>query len=128
MSTERAEIIRLIDEARLAGARQSQACKIIGISGRTLQRWRQGDTPDGRIDANHAPANKLTEMEKQRIIQTANKPEYADLPPSKIVPKLADKGVYIASESTFYRVLNAATSYSTDKKQNPTGRLKSHAL
>ncbi len=124
MSTERAEIIRLIDEARLAGARQSQACKIIGISGRTLQRWRQGDTPDGRIDANHAPANKLTEMEKQRIIQTANKPEYADLPPSKIVPKLADKGVYIASESTFYRVLNAANQLQHRQKAKPDRQVK----
>ncbi len=124
MSTERAEIIRLIDEARLAGARQSQACKIIGISGRTLQRWRQGDTPDGRIDANHAPANKLTEMEKQRIIQTANKPEYADLPPSKIVPKLADKGVYIASESTFYRVLNAVNQLQHRQKAKPDRQVK----
>ena len=46
MSTERAEIIKLIDEAMLTGARQSQACKIIGISSRTLQRWQQDDKQD----------------------------------------------------------------------------------
>ena len=39
------------------------------------------------------------------IIETCNKKEYASFPPSQIVPKLADKGVYSASESTFYRIL-----------------------
>jgi putative transposase len=38
----------------------------------------------------------------------ANEPAYAALSPSKIVPKLADEGRYIASESSFYRVLKAA--------------------
>ena len=60
MSSERAEIIELVNEALESGARQSQACEIIGISSRTLQRWQQDDAHDGRIDAKHAPANKLT--------------------------------------------------------------------
>lgn len=34
-------------------------------------------------------------------------PEYSSLPPSQIVPALADQGIYLASESTFYRVLRA---------------------
>ncbi|WP_081878504.1 hypothetical protein [Serratia sp. DD3] len=34
-----------------------------------------------------------------------HQPEYANLPPSQLVPRLADKGVYLASESTFYQVL-----------------------
>ena len=124
MSTERAEIIKLIDEAKMSGARQSKACKIIGISCRTLQRWQQDDTHDGRIDAKHAPANKLTVIERQRLIQTANKPEYADLPPGKIVPKLADKGVYIASESTFYRVLKEVNQLQHRQKAKPDRQVK----
>lgn len=32
-------------------------------------------------------------------------PELASLPPSQIVPQLAVQGCYIASESSFYRVL-----------------------
>jgi len=124
VSTERAEIIKLIDEARISGARQPQACEIIGISTRTLQRWQQDDTHDGRIDARHAPANKLTAIEMQRIIQTANKPEYADLSPGKIVPKLADKGVYIASESTFYRVLKEADQLQHRQKAKPDRQVK----
>ena len=34
-----------------------------------------------------------------------NEPEFAALPPSQIVPMLADRDDYIASESSFYRVL-----------------------
>lgn len=124
MSSERTEIMKLVDEAVLSGARQSQACKIIGISSRTLQRWQQDNTQDGRIDAKHTPANKLSEMERQRIIQTANKPDYADLPPSKIVPKLADEGVYMASESTFYRVLKEANQLSHRQKAKPDRQIK----
>jgi hypothetical protein len=44
-------------------------------------------------DAKHEPSNKLTTQERQRIIKVANEPAYADLPPNKIVPKLADKGI-----------------------------------
>lgn len=51
------------------------------------------------------PHNKLTTQERQDILDVCNVPEYADLPPNVIVPMLADKGIYIASESTFYRVL-----------------------
>ena len=125
MSSERAEVIELVNESRASGARQSMACEIMGISAKTLQRWKQdGNAQDGRIDAKHEPANKLTAMEKQRLIQTANKPEYADLPPGKIVPKLADKGVYIASESTFYRVLKAANQQHHRQKAKPDRQIK----
>ena len=35
-------------------------------------------------------------------------PEYTSLPPSQIVPNLLDKGIYHASESSFYRILKEA--------------------
>ncbi len=125
MSSERAEIIELVNKSRVSGARQSQACEVVGISTKTLQRWKQdGNAHDGRLDAKHAPANKLTVLERQRIIQTANKPEYAALPPSKIVPKLADEGVYIASESTFYRVLKEAKQLQHRLKSKPDQQIK----
>jgi hypothetical protein len=38
---------------------------------------------------------------------TCNQAEYASLPPGQIVPALADQGLYIGSESSFYRVLHA---------------------
>jgi transposase InsO family protein len=125
MSSERAEVIELVNESRASGARQTMACEIMGISAKTLQRWKQdGNAQDGRIDAKHEPANKLTVIEKQRIIHAANKPEYANLPPGKIVPKLADKGVYIASESTFYRVLKEANQQHHRQKSKPDRQVK----
>ncbi|MGV0034644.1 MAG: hypothetical protein ACNYPE_06680 [Candidatus Azotimanducaceae bacterium WSBS_2022_MAG_OTU7] len=109
MSRARDDILRLIiDEARTAGARQSEACKVIGISAKTYQRWsKPANVQDGRLDTVHEPGDKLSELERQRLLKVANEPEYADLPPCKIVPRLADEGIYLASESTFYRVLKA---------------------
>ena len=73
-----------------------------------FQRWQQsGDQRDGRLEASHLPANKLAEHERRLIISTANDEKCRSLPPSKIVPLLADEGRYIASESSFYRVLKA---------------------
>jgi transposase InsO family protein len=125
MSRQRETIINLIKEAQVSGARQSQACEVIGISAKTLQRWRQpGNDQDGRLDAHHEPSNKLTELECQRIIKVANESEYTDLPPNKIVPKLADKGLYIASESSFYRILKKENQLSHRQKSKPTRQIK----
>lgn len=52
-----------------------------------------------------APEHKLSEQEKQEIIDCCLSEEFGDLPPSQIVPILADRNEYIASESSFYRVL-----------------------
>jgi transposase InsO family protein len=60
---------------------------------------------DGRTTRKFEPLNKLGEEEQAQVLQTANSEEFADLPPTQIVPILADKGIYIASESTFYRIL-----------------------
>ena len=51
------------------------------------------------------PKNKLSARERERVVEIATSPEFCDLSPKQIVPRLADKGAYIASESTFYRVL-----------------------
>ena len=100
----------LIEEAKRNGARQRKVCRELGISERTLQRWKDESTPleDQRSIAKRpAPKNKLSEQEIKEILTVVNRPEFQSLPPSQIVPILADKGVYIASESTFYRVLKS---------------------
>lgn len=107
-ASDRKKAITLIKEAVQAGAREEVACKELGISLRTLQRWRSDATPleDQRPFAKRpVPHNKLSQEETQEILTVVNKPEYKSLPPSQIVPMLADKGIYIASESTFYRTL-----------------------
>lgn len=62
------------------------------------------------------PKNKLSAEEKDEILTLVTQEEYLDLPPTQIVPKLADQGIYIASESTMYRVLHE------EKMQNHRGR------
>jgi len=76
-----------------------------------LQRWQAGDCvlADKRPTAVRSPpSNKLSDQERQEIIDVCNVEEFATLPPSQIVPILADRSQYIASESSFYRVLKAA--------------------
>jgi hypothetical protein len=100
--------VRLIEETVDAGARTASACQEMGISMRTFQRWTREDEVklDGRPDADRPPPdNKLTQAERQAVLDTVNSPAYRSLPPSQIVPTLADEGRYIASESTFYRIL-----------------------
>lgn len=100
-------IVALIDEAVLAGARRDLACKELGVCGRTVGRWRgHGGGKDGRGEAGVSPAHKLTDVEKATIVAHATSPEYRELSPRQNVPLLADKGVYVASESSFYRVLH----------------------
>ena len=98
----------VIDEAVAAGARMHSACQVLGISERTLGRWRKrASLADARKGASKHCPQALTEQDTLRIVQVCNSAEYQSLPPSQIVPRLADAGVYIASESSFYRVLRA---------------------
>ena len=83
---------RLIKEATNAGARTGSACREMGISMRTFQRWTQEGAvrTDGRPGADRpAPDNKLTVQERQAVLDTVNSPAYRSLPASQIVPALA---------------------------------------
>lgn len=106
---DRQTLVRDINEAHRSGARLQQACETAGIDVRTLQRWKAGTglvSGDARPRAVRAtPSHALSEVERAQVLRVANEPRFADLPPARIVPMLADEGVYIASESTFSRVL-----------------------
>jgi transposase InsO family protein len=64
------------------------------------------------------PPHKLSEEEREHVLAICHKPRFADLPPAQIVPRLADEGIYVASESSFYRILRAA------QEQQHRGRAK----
>jgi transposase InsO family protein len=64
------------------------------------------------------PTNKLSAAERAAVLEVCNSEAFASLPPSQIVPKLADQGQYLASESSFYRILR------TDGQQHHRGRAK----
>lgn len=98
--------IDLIDEAVTWGARRHKACQVLGITCRTLRRWRRAETlQDKRKGAPRTCPHALSDEEKETIVATCNLPQYQSLPPGQIVPRLADEGVWIASESSYYRVL-----------------------
>lgn len=122
-------IINIIDKAVASGARLKKAAGIVGLSARTIMRWRQqGGGQDQRKGPLTAPANKLSEKERQQILDTANSVSFQDLSPKQIVPKLADQGVYLASESTFYRVLKEHKMLAHRQASKPavTRRPKEH--
>lgn len=105
---QRKNRLALLDEAMVSGARQHKACEIIGLNAKTIQRWKKPKDlqDDGRKIRSFTPKNKLTEEERQLLLNTVNSKEYSAMTPNQIVPILAEKGNYIASERTFYRVLS----------------------
>jgi transposase InsO family protein len=99
-------ILDLVKEATDAGAGFDSACDVLGLSGRSVQRWRlPGGGEDRRYGPRREPANKLSALEKRTILAVANSPEYRDVSPKQIVPRLADQGIWVGSESSFYRTL-----------------------
>lgn len=108
---EREQLVVWIKEAVTNGARINPSCAETNISLRTYRRW---VTVSGKVSQDKRPLsvrpiphNKLSDIEVTTILTVCNQAQYASLPPSQIVPRLADDGVYLASESTFYRVLKA---------------------
>lgn len=100
--------LALIEDARSKGATLGAVCARLGVSARTIQRWKKPATAeDRRCGPRTKPANSISQAERKRILEVANSEEFRDLSPKQIVPRLADRGEYIASESTFYRVLRA---------------------
>jgi putative transposase len=108
---DRQTLVRDIEQACADGSRLAAACALAGIDARTLRRWQSGDglrQGDRRPDADRPmPSHALSEAERARIIAVANEPRFAATPAARIVPALADEGVYLASESSFHRVLRA---------------------
>ncbi len=106
---DRQALARDIHTAHAAGARLRLACDAAGIELRTLQRWKD---LEGLVEGNGrpqavcpVPSHALTEAERAQLLLVANEAGFAAVPPACIVPMLADEGTYLASESSFARVL-----------------------
>lgn len=118
---ERKQVIILMNESIASGARRAQACEVLGLCKRTLQRWQAGGVhADQRPLRDYQPPHKLTERERADILAVANSAEFWHLSPSQIVPRLADQGIYLASESTFYRILAAESQLGHRRSERPT--------
>ena len=132
--SQRHTLLGLINQACLAGARLSKACAVVGLAARTVQRWLHptavvGDrrTPEQRTP--YVPANKFTDTERQTALDTLSSQAFKDLPPSQVVPRLADLGRYVGSESTLYRLLRQAAQLAHRRLERvPVKRSKPRAL
>lgn len=118
---DRQQAVTLIEQAQSSGARLEKACALLNLTVRTYQRW----TTDKVVKADQrplvpraAPSNKLTNEERRAVISLCNQKEYRSCPPAFIVADQLDQGRYLASESTFYRVLRE------DDQVHPRGRQK----
>lgn len=111
----RQAVLGLVEEATVAGARQQDACRVLGISTRTIQRWRKAAcAQDRRKGRASVPRNVLTAAERAQVLDILCSEEYVHSAPRQIVAKLADQGRYVASESTFYRLQRARARATPD--------------
>ena len=98
-------ILAAVAEAQASGARLVQTCRIAGISTRTVERWRaRPGGGDRRYGPHRRPSNALSITERARLMALVSSPGFAAMSPKQIVPRLADAGIYLASESTIYRL------------------------
>ncbi len=123
-------ILGHVDKARTAGARQGEACKLLELDERTVQRWRaERGGEDRRRGPNTVPGNKLSGQERDRVLEIVNSREFRDHSPKQIVPKLASRGEYVASEPTIYRILRQENQLKHRERSRPaTKRYKPDEL
>ena len=105
--SHRTVAIKLIDEAISSGAALSKACDTLEISMRTYYRWKNDDSGDKRKGSEKIIPRKLTPEEEQEIVDVSCEKCFCDCNPYQIVALLLDEGRYIASTSSFYRVLKS---------------------
>src|SRR4029079_8952486 len=72
---------------------------------RSIERWRADRSAgDRRCGPHRRPSNALSSAEQAQLVTVLTSSRYAGLSPKQLVPQLADEGLYLASESTMYRV------------------------
>jgi putative transposase len=84
--------LKLIDEAVESGARLDRACDTLGLTTRTVQRWReQGERGfDRRLGPKTPPRNKLSPAERKEVLDAANRPEHRDLSPKQGISRISE--------------------------------------
>jgi len=126
--SDRSQVLALVAEAVAQGSRQHTACEMVGVAERTLQRWQRPETAeDGRRGPHTAPHHTLSPGEREQMVAMAARPEFCNVSPHQIVPRLADRGEYLASESSFYRVLKTEHLLTHRGRATPAHRARPRA-
>lgn len=117
---DRQSSIDLVKQAGASGAGRAASCAVLDISLRTLERWEKcPDQGDQRRGPDTVCGHALSEKEKQAIMAVSNSSAYRDLSPWQIVARLADQGMYLGSQSSFYRVLKQNHQLSHRQQSKP---------
>lgn len=118
---ERQLILDAIEQARSGGSRLASACRMLGLSARTIERWQSKAGGDLRCGPKHAPSNSLNALEVAAVLALLTAPGNAGISPKELVPRLADAGTYLASESTIYRLKRRLGLNRPRRPADPTG-------
>lgn len=122
-ATDRRQILALVNEARRNGARLYRICQELGIGQNTYRRWSKGGQDQRPHTVRPKPAHALSASERQAVLDVCHRPAFASLPPAQIVARLLDdEQRYLASESSFYRILHAANEQHRRGRQAPPRR------
>ena len=125
---DRGPVLGLVAEAVAQGSRQHTACEMVGVAARPLQRWPRPETvKDGRRGPRTAPRNTRSQRERDQRVAMVARPELCTARPHQIVPRLADRGEYLASESSFYRVLKTEQLRAHRGRATPAHRARPRA-
>lgn len=80
------------------------ACDALGVARASLYRNRRPAAPKPER-ARPASPRRLSDEERQRILDTLHHTDFTDQPPAEVYAALLGRGVYLASVRTMYRVL-----------------------
>jgi putative transposase len=91
-----------------SGVSTREASGLTGLARSTQDRLRKAGnapTPAVSTQPRPEPANKLSRLERRRVLAVLNSDRFVDMAPLQIYAQLLDEGVYLCSVSTMYRVL-----------------------
>ena len=93
------------DELVAGGTTTRAAATRTGISRASAARRKARPTPVVREPV--VPVNRLTCTERAKVLAVLNSAEFVDCAPIQVYATLLDRGVYLCSISTMYRILAA---------------------
>ncbi len=91
-----------------AGVSTRAAAQLTGVSRATATRHARLPAPAALPGEPVVPANRLSLAERTGVLEVLDSPEFVDQPPLQVYARLLERGEYLCSVSTMYRVLAEA--------------------
>lgn len=107
-------------ERRPEGIPLVTACQILGINRGTL--YARHRPPGSNGEAARLPARQpraLDTAERREVLDILHSEEFRDQPPAEVYAALLDRGVYLCSVSTMYRLLRGQGESGERRRQRP---------